>query len=153
MPKEDYVKSHKGLAIACHDVFIEYNEGILLVLRDNYPAKNVFWPVGGKINRGMRTKPSLIKKAKEECGLRLENIIELENARTFFKTDPFRHGKGTDTPVLVYFARGKGKLKLDKLHKDYTIVTSEKYTKKFRASLEEYPRDYLDDLIPMIKHF
>src|SRR3989338_8787713 len=77
MPKEAYVKAHQYLPIACHDIIIEYNEGILLVERDNFPLKNSLCVIGGRVSRGMSTLKSLQKKVKEECNLELEDIQEV----------------------------------------------------------------------------
>jgi ADP-ribose pyrophosphatase YjhB (NUDIX family) len=144
MSKESYVDAHKNLVISCHDVLIKYKGGILLIMRDNIPAKDILWPMGGRVLRGVPTEESLKRKIKSECGLDLENIKFLGCARTIFKTDPFGHGKGTDTMNLVYVADGIGELKLDKLHKDPLIVTREKYTSEFREGLHPYIRDFMD---------
>jgi len=149
LAKEKYAAAHQYLPIACHDVFIEYQEGILLVVRDNAPAKGLLWMMGGRIQRGLPILDSLKQKVKEECGLEIDNIVELGTGRTLFKTDPFRHGKGTDTINLVYFARGKGNLKLDPLHKKPIIVKPADYTSALRKSLHPYVRDFMDKAMKM----
>lgn len=149
--KKDYKMPHSKMIIACHDVMIEYNNGLLLVQRDNYPAKGILWPIGGKIERGMNTEDSLQQKVKEECNLELEKIIEIGYARTFFKTDPFGHGKGTDTINFVYFGKGKGELKLDHLHSCPTIVSPKEYTAEFKKKLHPYVQDFMDLALPLIK--
>lgn len=144
MPVGAYKIAHEHLVIACHDVFIEYQKGLLLVTRDNDPVKNILWPVGGRITRGVSIEKSLHAKAKQECNLELKHITFLGCARTLFATDPFGHGHGTDTINFVYLARGQGKLKLDKLHKEPIIVRPENYTQKFRKLLHPYVRDFMD---------
>lgn len=151
IPKEEYKEIHKKIIRACHDIFIEYKGGILLVVRDNFPAKNILAPIGGGIERGMKIEDSLRKKVKEECNLKLKEITELGYARTFFKTDPFGHSKGTDTLNIIFFGKGEGELKLDNLHKNPIIITSKKYTKEFRANLHPYIRDFMDIAIKLIK--
>ncbi|MFH1359128.1 MAG: NUDIX domain-containing protein [archaeon] len=148
MPKEDYIKAHKSLVIFCHDIFIEYNDGILLVIRKEFPAKGILWPIGGRVLRGYSVEDSLRLKVKEECGLEIEDIKGLGCARTFFKTDPFGHGKGTDSINFVYFAKGKGELRLDELHEKPMIVSKEKY-KEIRDDLHPYIRDFMDKVIEM----
>ena len=86
---------------------------------------------------------------KKECNLELEKIIELGYARTFCETEPFGHGKGTDTINFMYFAQGKGKLKLDNLHSSPTIIKPEQYTQKFRKKLHPYVKDFMDLVIPL----
>lgn len=143
MDLEDYITAHQNLVICCHDVFIKYQDGILLVNRDNYPAKNILWPIGGRIERGADVMESLKNKVKNECGLKIDNIKFLGVARTLFKTEPFGHGKGTDTMNLVYFADGQGKVKLDRLHNNPTIITLKDYKKGLIAKLHPYVDDFL----------
>ena len=150
LSREVYARTHQSLPIACHDVFIEYQGGILLIVRGNLPAKNILWVMGGRISRGIPILDSLKKKVKEECGLEIDRIVELGSARTLFKTDPFGHGKGTDTVNWVYFARGKGKLKLDSLHTKPIIVKLADYTPAFRKSLHPYVRDLMDKAMKMV---
>jgi len=145
--KEDYIKAHQNLPIACHDIFIKYNNGILLVKRKNFPAKGILWPVGGRIQRGILTEESLKEKVKQECNLNIKNINSLGLGRHFFETEPFGHKKGTDTPTIVFFAEGEGELKLDNLHETPEIITKEKYTEKFKKNLHPYVRDFMDVII------
>lgn len=140
---EDFAKAHQSLVIPCHDIVIEYNGGLLLVVRDNLPAKDVLWPVGGRILRGMDTINSLRRKVKEECNLEIHSVTELGICRTFFRTDPFGHGKGTDTICVMYYGKGSGDLKLDNLHKQPTIVRPEDYI-GLRERLHPYVRKIMD---------
>jgi ADP-ribose pyrophosphatase YjhB (NUDIX family) len=151
LPKEFYPEAHKGLPIVCHDVFIEYNGGILFVIRDNVPAKGELWCIGGRVKKGFGMLDSLKDKTRQECGLEINDIKFLGNARTFWKTDPFRHGKGTDTINFVFYAKGTGELKLDDLHKEPQIITPEKY-KIARDKLHPYMRDFMDKIINENSH-
>lgn len=144
IPNKEYQLMHQGTVIACHDVFIAYDGGILLVTRKNNPAKNETWPVGGRILRGVNTEVSLKRKALAECGLRLEKIKEIGVARTFFNTDPFSHGKGTDTISIVYFAYGKGKIKLDSHHQKPIILRKSTYLKNLK-NLHPYVGKYVKE--------
>jgi ADP-ribose pyrophosphatase YjhB (NUDIX family) len=150
IPRSQYKDIHKRIVRPCHDIIIEYKGGALLVIRKDYPVKNILWPIGGGIERGMSIKDSLRKRVKEECNLDLENITELGCARTFFKTDPFGHGKGTDTINFMYFGRGKGRLKLDKSHTSPNIILPKQYTQEFKKTLHPYVRDFMDLVIPLI---
>ena len=150
IPKEEYGYIHENTIRACHDVFIEYEGGILFVKRKDLPVKDIHWVLGGGIQRGIPVIDSLKNKAKEECNLQLEDIREIGMARTFFETDPFSHGKGTDTINFVYFARGKGKLELNQDHYDPFIISPEKYTQEFRESLHPYIRDFMDIAIRLV---
>ncbi|MDO8509317.1 MAG: NUDIX domain-containing protein [Nanoarchaeota archaeon] len=144
MPLESFIETHKGSILLCHDVFIFYNGGVLLLTRDNLPAKENLWPVGGRVQRGMSIEGSLKKKVFEECSLNIKDIKLIGQARTTFSTDPFDHGKGTDTFNLVFFAQGYGELKLDSMHKNPLIINSSSYGEVFRNSLHPYVKDFLE---------
>jgi len=146
MSLPNYSLAHQHLPIVCHDVFIRYGGGVLLVVRDNHPHKGELWPLGGRIERGFSTEDSLRMIVRRESRLELEDISMIGSIRIFAGTDPFSHGKGTDCPAFVYSATGIGKLRLDSLHKDPTIVTPERYD-KIRDSLHPYVRDFMDLLI------
>ena len=144
MAKGIYKKSHEGLVIPCHDVFINYRGGLLLVTRDRSPARGLLWPIGGRIKRGLSLEESIRQKAREECNLKLGKLIELGCARVYANSDPFDHGKGTDNIAFIYFAKGYGKLKLDGLHSKPMIISPIEYTRKFRDSISPYVRDFMD---------
>lgn len=145
--QETYESIHKNSIIACHDVFIKYTQegvtGFVLLNRRNYPAKGVLWPVGGRILRGVEGTDALAKKALDECGLTIKNIAFLSVARTVFNTDPFGHGKGTDTLNLIYVAEGVGELIPNKDHELPFIVTKNNY-EEVKSTLEPYVSTHLD---------
>lgn len=147
LPEDQYAIIHKRMIIPCHDVFIQYQGGILIVVRENQPAKGLLWPIGGAIERGIPIEDSLRKKVMDECGLGLTDIIELGHARTYFKTDPFNTGKGTDTINFVFSGKGIGNLRLDKLHSNPAIVTAELYKSKYRQKLHPYVTYFMDTML------
>ncbi|MCI4666884.1 MAG: hypothetical protein MRZ79_01895 [Bacteroidia bacterium] len=146
MPRNTYVEAHQKLVIACHDimVYLEDQQAWLLILRKNEPARDILWPLGGRILRGMNTIDSAIKKVKEESKLDITEIREVGYARTFFQTDPFGHGKGTDTLNVLLIARAKGEVSLDELHEEPTFIKKEDYTPDFIKSLHPYVADFFE---------
>ena len=121
----EYRDIHRRIPILCHDAFVRYKDGFLLVKRKDEPAKDEWYPVGGRVERGYPVEQSLIRKVKSEVGLDISNIQLIGIARAYFKSDPFNHNFGTDTPTLVYFADGSGEIKLDNHHLDYRIVKNQ----------------------------
>ena len=151
LPSDIYEQKHKGSVLSCHDIFIEYEGGVLLVRREKEPAKGELWPIGGEIKRGMLFEDSLRKKVYEECRLNeLDDIVYLGFGRPFFNEDPFSHGKGTDALGLVYFGRGKGNIELDENHSHQTIITPREYS-DYRTRLHEYVRDFMDIVMPLVE--
>lgn len=147
MKPDDYKSAHQSLVIFCHDIFIKYKGGILLIIRNNEPAKNLYWPIGGRVLRGVSVEDSLRIKTKEECNLEIFNLHFLEFARTYFSMDPFGHQKGTDTINAVYFAEGSGDLSLDKLHEKPTILDPQNLDNDLMNKLHPYVNYYLHQII------
>ncbi len=143
IPKEEYIKSHENTVIFCIDMMIWYNGGFLLVQRDNVPAKGELWGIGGRVERGVPTEEGLKNKVRAECNLELENVKLLTVSRQFWQTDPFSHGKGTDTVSLMYYAEGLGELRLDKLHSNPVIVDIKKF-RQIKDSLHPYMADFME---------
>jgi len=147
MSQNSYAQAHAGLVIPCHDIFVKYNDGILLVNRTKNPAKHFTWCLGGRIMRGMPIEESLRLIVSKEAGLNLnmKTIQELGTARTYFNTDPFEHGRGTDTINFVYVAEARGNIRLDRNHNLPFVVKYKTYKKLgFRGKLHPYIRKYLD---------
>ncbi len=116
-----------------------------MVVRDNVPAKGILWPIGGRIERGVPTEESLRRIVKRETSLDLSgHLSDLGSRRTYFQTDPFGHGHGTDTINERFYGKAEGKLKLDDMHISPILVREEDYTDKFRLSLHPYVRNFMD---------
>jgi len=114
---------------ACHDVLIKHQGGFLLVIRNQFPAKGIYWPIGGGIKRGMPIEESLRKLVFEECSLQLESVKNLGVARTIFASDPFGHGYGVDSLNVMFFAVAKPDqtLSLNADHSNPLILTPEQF--------------------------
>lgn len=134
---DDYSVSHRTMCFACHDILVRLNGKYLLVNRDNVPAKNVLWPLGGRISRGVDVAESLRDKVRKEAGLELSDLRFLGVARTLFETDPWGHGTGTDTVNLMYVADGEGEMRLDHLHSDPQWISVQEFY-SMRESLHPY---------------
>jgi ADP-ribose pyrophosphatase YjhB (NUDIX family) len=152
MPKEEYIKAHRSLVIFCHDVFIEYQGGILLIIRNNEPARDILWPLGGRVLRGLDVVESAKRKVRQESSLELSDVRIVGMSRTYFRTDPFGHGRGTDTVNAVLFAKGHGELHLDHLHERPSIVKPSDCTEDFMNKLVPYVRDYLRIAIELLSN-
>lgn len=145
-----YIEARSLIVRACNDIFIEYKGGILLIVRDNAPAKGHLWAIGGGIERGVPIEESLRNKVREECGLELTDVKFLGISRAFWNTSSSNNDKGIDDISLVYFGKGVGDLKLDKLHKSPRIVTPSEYL-LLRNSLHPWIRDFMDKVMKLVK--
>lgn len=145
MATEDYSKAHANIVIAYHDIYLEYDNGILLVNRDIVPAKNELFPIGGRILKGVKLLDSLEIKVMEECGLKVTDMEYLDTTRELWRTDPFGHGKGTDCISLAFKGIGHGDLNLNELHSSPVIVTRDNYD-IIRKTLHPYVQKFMDEL-------
>lgn len=143
VPREDYIKAHQNTVILCADVMIWYDNGFLMVKRDNVPAKNELFCIGGRLQRGIPSEQGMKKKVKAECNLELNNVKLISSSRQFWDTDPFGHGKGTDTLSLMYYAEGVGNIKLDELHSKPIIVDKKKFN-EVKSTLHPYMVDFME---------
>ncbi len=151
MEQKDYQEAHKNLPILCHDIMINYRGGILLVVRDAVPAKDILWCLGGRVLRGMPLEESLRQRVRGGCGLELKDLEMLGIIRHYWTTDPFGHGRGSDTPSILFYGLSEGEIALDKFHKEPKIITPSEYTESFRNSLHPFIRDALDEVMPKLK--
>lgn len=134
---ETFSTAHSTMCFACHDVLVHVDGKYLLVNRDNAPAKDILWPLGGRLLRGVSAEESLRTKVRKEAGMELANIRFLGVARTLFETDPWGHGKGTDTLNLMYVADGQGDINLDQLHSAPQWISAEEF-QILRSTLHPY---------------
>lgn len=143
---EEFKLVHRDLALLTADVLIEYASGFLLLKRENYPGYGEYFPVGGRVKKGVPVIEFLKQKALEECGLSIEDLKFRGVSRMFFQTDPFGHGAGTDTTSLMYSAKGKGELKLDDLHSEYILVNKNNFD-NLKNELPPYSRDFIQECL------
>lgn len=143
IPREDFIKVHKQTIIVCADIMIWYLGGFLFIQRENVPVFGEPWVIGGRIERGISTEEGVRKKVKSECNLDLKNLKLLDISRTYFKTDPFGHSKGTDTVNFMYVAEGTGNIKLDDLHSNPKILIPQELI-KIKSSLHPYIADFVE---------
>ncbi len=147
---ENFKIIHKEVALVTADILINYNcKGLLLVKRNNYPAHGEYFPVGGRILKGVPIEEFIVKKTKEECNLSIKDLKFLGVSRMFFHTDPFNHGAGTDTISLMFFANGYGEIKLDNLHNGYILVNKDNF-QEISQNIHPYTKALLEECLKLI---
>lgn len=66
------------MPIPCVDLLVtDPQNRILLVKRNNEPAKGEWWFPGGRVHYGELRKDAAVRKLQEECGLISHDIVEL----------------------------------------------------------------------------
>ena len=80
----------KSIPIVCIDCVVQnfWNNGILLIKRNDKPAKDQWWIPGGRLYKGESLKDCAIRKCIEEVGLNCNIIRQLHTAETIFDDGP-----------------------------------------------------------------
>jgi colanic acid biosynthesis protein WcaH len=84
IPHSVYNEILKNTCVVCVDILIIYNDRILLLKRDNEPAKGQLWFPGGRILKMESIKEAAIRKSKEEVNLDCNFIKIVSIEETIF---------------------------------------------------------------------
>lgn len=158
-----YADGRQVLVRSCHDALISIpddkgDKGILLIERQGDPARGYLWPLGGFFDRGVLSSDSLVSRIKNESGLDVDkkSLVVLGHIRAIWNTTPNKKAEekglplGIDDTGVLYYGDGYGELKLDFLHKNPLIVTSEMYTLEFKNKLHPYVKLGMDRAIKLL---
>jgi len=132
--EELYSRFVELMPITCIDVLIHDDEGrILLVKRNQEPAKDKWWVIGGRLLKDETMLEGAVRKAKEEVGLdvKVEKIIGVYDE--FFNTSI--QGYPTHTVCIAFLAKADNLLLTDV---DYTC-----YGFKLVSSIDDSYDPYL----------
>jgi colanic acid biosynthesis protein WcaH len=69
IPEYTYRKVQLSLPILCVDLLVRYQGKYLLIKRKEQPMKDVFWVIGGRVEKGEDLKRAAFRKLKQETGL------------------------------------------------------------------------------------
>lgn len=133
VPQALYKKILEQIAIPCVDIVLLSDAGVLLLLRDNEPAKGMWWLPGGRILKGETIQEAASRKIQEEVGLVISpkkcTIVGVKE--TMFDSGPF-HVSSVHTVNVVVVAKLTHVYKptLDRLH---TAFRFQKNTARLHA--------------------
>ena len=72
----------------CVDIMVIDEQGrVLLMFRNNEPARGQWWFPGGRIYFGETRLQAAQRKIKEECGLDVTELVEISTFDLFFSSD------------------------------------------------------------------
>lgn len=84
IPPDQYAYILQNLPIVCVDVAILFHGKVLLIKRNDEPAKGEWWLPGGRLFKGETLEDCALRKAIEEVGLNCELIQAIYHASTDF---------------------------------------------------------------------
>jgi colanic acid biosynthesis protein WcaH len=113
IPSKIYREIVSKIPVLCVDLLIWRDKKILLVKRKNYPLRNQWWVVGGRVLLGEDPKDAARRKAKEEVGLDIESVNFVGYYSDVFRKSAFKN-KSCQTVSLVFLCKPKdGAVRLD----------------------------------------
>ena len=116
------------------DIIIEYNHGIVLIERKNYPYG---WAIpGGFVDYGESLETAAIREAKEETNLDIELTCQLHTYSSPNR-DPRQH-----TISTVFIAKGRGLLKPRDDAKNAHVFTKDTLPENIAFDHREILNDY-----------
>ncbi len=94
----------KSLPIPCVDLIIKNSvDDILILKRQNEPAKNQWWFPGGRILFGETRNDAVKRKIKQECGISGTIMAELGTFDLFLSFHSFGEGKILSHGISTFF--------------------------------------------------
>ncbi len=76
------------MPIPCVDIAVVANGAVLLVMREDAPAKGEWWLPGGRILKGEMMKDTAMRKAQQEVGIACNVGPIIHTAETIFPDGP-----------------------------------------------------------------
>jgi colanic acid biosynthesis protein WcaH len=105
----------KYIPIASVDAVIVIDNSLLLLRRNNSPAKGEWWFPGGRIKKGESLEEALRREIKEETGL---EISEYKLINVYSRVFPQRH----DITIAYLCKCKEGKITLNDEHSEYALL-------------------------------
>lgn len=90
IPKGLYLEIIENVPIACVDIAIVAKGAVLLVRRNDPPARGQWWVPGGRVLKGEMMRETAMRKAREEVGVDCHVGPIIHTAETIFPDGPER---------------------------------------------------------------
>ena len=128
-----FTKIKRSMPIAAVDILALHQGRLLLMLRNNEPAKNEWFTPGGRILYGETLKDAVVRKLHEETGLKATNIGKSATMSHFYSNAHY---------VTTFFRVDvtDDKVKLNEQHRDYKWISS------LETDLHPYVRQMIEEL-------
>ncbi|MBN1672718.1 MAG: NUDIX domain-containing protein [Kiritimatiellae bacterium] len=88
IPQELYNQILENVPIPCVDIAIVAGGAVLLVKREDPPAKGEWWVPGGRVLKGEMMRDTAVRKARDEVGIACNVGPIIHTAETIFPDGP-----------------------------------------------------------------
>lgn len=120
-----YKEILEHVPIACVDIAIVVGGSVLMVKRDDPPAKGEWWLPGGRVLKGEMMQGTALRKAKEEVGIECHVGPLIHTAEIIFPDGPFGISvHSINSCFFLYPVETDFKIKLDAHQTDFKWVKS-----------------------------
>ncbi len=132
LPAKLFNKIMKSLPIVSVEALIITHEGLLLLRRNNKPAKGEWWLPGGRIHKGEPMLDALHREVKEETALKLTSCRLID---VYSRVFPERHDI-----TIAYLCNCEGsRVTLNEEHSEYGFFS------QLPLDLHPYMREVVKD--------
>lgn len=118
-----YKKIIANVPIACVDIAVVRNGSILLVKRNDAPAKGCWWLPGGRVFKGEKMVDTAHRKALEEVGLDCVVGPLIHTAETLFPDGPYGMSVHSINSCFLLYPKNKKKPVLDSHQSEYRFIS------------------------------
>ena len=124
IPSEEYKDIITKTTVLCIDVILRHKDKVLLVKRTEEPCKGVYWPVGGRVQKGEAVDATARRKIKEEIGIDFKGtLIPIGFYEDTYSENSFENNTEYSTFSLVFVGdlnkEAKSKVNLDHTSDDF----------------------------------
>lgn len=122
IPTDLYLQIIASVPIACVDVAIIHKGSVLLVKRNDLPAKNEWWLPGGRVYKNEMMQFTAKRKALEEVGIECKVGPIIYTAETIFEDGPKGVSIHSINSCFLLYPISEIIVNLDSHHSDYRWV-------------------------------
>jgi len=119
IPDSLYHQIITSIPIACVDIAIIARGSVLLVKRNDPPAKGEWWFPGGRVFKGETMRQTAKRKALEEVGIECHVGPIIHTAETIFPDGPNGIPVHSINSCFMLYPVGDFTVKLDSHHDEY----------------------------------
>jgi len=139
IPEKRFREIERLMPVACVNAIVLDNEGRVLVMRrNNKPARGLYWFPGGRIKIGQSLEDALKEQVKEETGLEWSEVELLKVASVSSSVFKTRH---TVEINFLLIKNTDSEIKLNQEHSDFKWVRPKDFDKE---KLDPYLKWALD---------